>query len=111
MRASFNNLFLSNNQINFESAKARKLIDTVKNTQKVDKLKITFEELEIMYKEIGYDIFYKRGSHAVIHINDKINLPIVIPHKKNIINANDIKRFKYILTGEIQKALDYNKHK
>ena len=110
MRVSFNNLLFSNNHITFESAKARKLIETVKNAQKIDKLKITFEELEIMYKEIGYDIFYKRGSHAVIHINDKINLPVVIPHKKNIINNKDIKRFKYILEGDIQKAIDLSIH-
>ena len=110
MRVSFNNLLFSNNHITFESAKARKLIETVKNAQKIDKLKINFEELEIMYKEIGYDIFYKRGSHAVIHLTDEINLPVVIPHKTKYVHPKDIKRFKYILTGEIQKAINLSKH-
>ena len=59
-----------------------------------------------MYREIGYDVFYKRGSHAVVHLTDEIHIPIVIPHKKKNVSIFDLKRFKYILSGDIQCALN-----
>lgn len=92
--------------INFYGARARKLIEKVNNTRKLSDLKISFDELKGMYNEIGYDVFYKRGSHAVVHLTDEVNLPIVIPHKTKDMHPLDLKRFKYVIAGEFQKALD-----
>ena len=106
MRVDLNNkIHLPPNNITFEGARSRKLIEKVRSAEKIGKLKITFEELEGMYNEIGYDVFYKGGSHAVVPITEDVNLPIVIPHKKNNVHVHDLKRFRYILAGEIDKAL------
>ena len=91
-------------RINFYGARARKLIEKVKNAQRLGDLKISFEELKGMYNEIGYDVFYKRGSHAVIHLENGVNIPLVIPHKTKNVHPLDLKRFKYVLAGEFEKA-------
>lgn len=104
MRVEFNNLGYTNNQTTFTGARARKLIEKINCSEKMDKLKITFEELKSMYKEIGYDVLYKRGSHAIVPINEELNIPVVIPHKKNNVHPFDLKRFKYILLGDFEKA-------
>lgn len=99
---SFNNNHISSQS--FQGARARKLIEKINKTDKMDKLNISFEELKSMYKEIGYDVVYKRGSHAIVTVNDNINIPVVIPHKRKNVHPFDLKRFKYILKGEFEKA-------
>lgn len=112
MRVSFNTFNFSSytnketQSVNFESAKGRKLVEKVRNTKILDKLHISFDELELMYKELGYDVFYKRGSHAIVHLTENTNLPLVIPHKNKNVHPKDLKRFKYVLAGEINKALN-----
>jgi len=88
----------------FCGARSRKLIEKVQRTEKMDKLKVSFDELERMYNEIGYDVLYKRGSHAIVHVTDTINIPIVIPHKTKDVHPFDLVRFKYVLNGEFEKA-------
>jgi predicted RNA binding protein YcfA (HicA-like mRNA interferase family) len=102
MRVAFNCFYPSTS---FESAKARKLIKKVNEAEKLDKLNITFNELESMYNELGYDVFYKRGSHAVVHLTEGVNLPVIIPHKRKNVHPFDLKRFKYVCAGDIEKAL------
>lgn len=103
MRAELYSLTQANN-FTFASVKARKLIEKIKKTDNVEKLDISFDELKSMYQEIGYDIFYKRGSHAIVQISEEINIPVVIPHKRKNVHPFDLKRFKYILSGELEKA-------
>ena len=91
---------------NFYGARARKLIEKVNNTRKLSDLKISFEELKGMYNEIGYDVFFKRGSHAVIHLDNGVNIPLVIPHKTKNVHSLDLKRFRYVLAGEFDNAID-----
>lgn len=105
MRVEFNYLLPAGN-IAFSSKKAQKLIEKVKDTERIDKLQISFDELKSMYKEIGYDVLYKRGSHATVTISKDLNIPVVIPHKRKNVHPFDLKRFKYILLGEIDKAKD-----
>lgn len=103
MRVEFNNLAYTNN-VAFSSAKARKLIEKITCTERMDKLDISFDELKSMYQEIGYDVVYKRGSHAVVPITKDLNVPVIIPHKRKNVHPFDLKRFKYILKGEFEKA-------
>ena len=56
------------NKPSFEGASARKLITKIKNATQLKKLGVTFEELVNAYKEIGFDVLMKRGSHAVVPI-------------------------------------------
>ena len=102
MRVEFNHT-LPNNVI-FTGAKAKKLISKLKNADKVDKLDISFDELKSMYREIGYDVVYKRGSHAIVPITEDLNISVVIPHKRKNMHPYDLKRFKYVLMGEFDKA-------
>lgn len=103
MRVNFNYLIPAQN-IPFESKKAQKLIERVQNAERLDKLQISFDELKSMYKEIGYDVLYKRGSHAIVPISKDLNIPVVIPHKTKNVHLFDLKRFIYILHGEFEKA-------
>ena len=104
MKVEFNNITYSNNNITFSSKRAQKLIQKIKSVDKMDKLQITFDELKSMYKEIGYDVLFKRGSHAVVPVNEELNIPVVIPHKRKNVHPFDLKRFKYILLGMFDKA-------
>ena len=106
MRVDFN-FSLPTNNISFSSKRAQKLIEKVKGTEKMNKMQISFDELKSMYKEIGYDIVYKRGSHAIVPINEELNIPVVIPHKRKNVHPFDLQRFKFILFGEFEKAKNY----
>lgn len=102
MRVEFYNTEINN--LSFCGARARKLIEKVNQAEKMDKLKISFDELKSMYQEIGYDVVYKRGSHAIVPINENLNIPVVIPHKQKNVHPFDLKRFKYIFLGDFDKA-------
>jgi len=102
MRVEFNCLGYNNQS--FYGAKARKLINRINGLDKFDKVDISFDELKSMYKEIGYDVIYKRGSHAIVPVTNDINIPVVIPHKRKNVHPFDLKRFKYVLNGEFEKA-------
>ena len=103
MRVELNNLSQTNNIV-FTSKRAQKLINKIKGAEKMEKLQITFDELKSMYKEIGYDVLFKRGSHAIVPVNEDLNIPVVIPHKRKNVHPFDLKRFKYILLGMFDKA-------
>ena len=108
MRVNFSSFECTNNKsMMFSGARARKLIKKVNDSEKMDKLKISFEELEAMYQEIGYDVIYKRGSHAVIVISDKVRLSLVHPHgkRKGLVTPTEIKKLRYVAQGEIEKAI------
>ena len=105
MRVELSNISNLNNMA-FSGARARKLIEKIKNMKKLEKADVSFDELKSMYNEIGYDVVYKRGSHAVVPITEDFNIPVVIPHKRKNVHPFDLKRFKYILTGEFDKAKD-----
>ena len=101
-----NNYFGVNKEQNsFGAATPRKLIDKIRKSKQLKKLNITFDELVNAYKEIGYDVLMKRGSHAVIPLGNGINIPLPIPHKAKGVTAYDLKRFRFILEGEIERAL------
>lgn len=80
--------------INFNGAKSRKLIEKISNSKQLKKMDITFDELVRMYNEIGYDVILKRGSHAAIPLTDEITISVVIPHgSEKYVKPNDLKRF------------------
>lgn len=89
----------------FGSAKARKLIEKLTTSKQLKKEKITFDNLESTYNEIGYDVFRKRGSHAVIKLSNGINLPVIIPHGKKYVHPLDLKRFLLVSQNKIDDAL------
>ena len=103
MRVDFN-FSISANNIAFTSKRAQKLINKVKSAEKIEKVHISFDELKLMYKEIGYEVVYKRGSHAVVPVTEDFNIPVVIPHKRKTVLPFDLKRFLYVMSGEFDKA-------
>ena len=76
------------------------------SAQNIKKVHLTFDEASKIYRYLGYDVLMKRGSHAVIPITKTTNLPLVIPHKEKYIAPMDIKRLKYVINGDIEKALN-----
>ncbi|MBR1977390.1 hypothetical protein IKA15_03835 [bacterium] len=93
-------------EVSFGSAKARKLMEKIKNTKNLKEIKVTFDDMVSIYQELGFDTVLKRGSHAVIPISATANLPLVIPHGTKHVHPLDIKRLQCILNGEIEKALN-----
>ena len=93
----------------FKGVKTRKLISKVENTKILNKLEITFDELERMYNEIGYDFIRKRGSHVTVHLTDNITIAVVIPHGKKYVHINDIKRFLLVKEGKFKEATLVNR--
>ena len=57
------------------------------------------------YNELGYDVLCKRGSHAVVPVTEKFNLPLVIPHGTKYVNPQDLKRLQFVINGQIDRAL------
>jgi hypothetical protein len=112
MEINFNQIYSAQNPISkpnarlsFEGARSKKLIAKIKNATQLKKIAITFDELVNAYKEIGYDVFFKRGSHAVVPITDNCNIPLVIPHDDKYVSPYDLKRFRHVLNGEFEKAI------
>lgn len=93
----------------FKGAQTRKLIQKLENAERLNKVEITFEELERMFNEIGYDIIRKKGSHATIHLTDDISITIVIPHKTKYVNTNDLRRFLLVKQGKFKEAFCINR--
>ena len=91
-------------QLAFNGVKSRKLIDKLENAEQLKKFEVTFDELERMYNEIGYDIVRKRGSHASIQLADNIIINIVIPHEDKYVKISDLKRFLLIKEGKFSEA-------
>ena len=92
-------------ETSFGSVKAKKLIEKVRTAKNLKNINATFEDMVTVYKELGYNVIMKRGSHAVIPITEKVNLPLVIPHNSKFVHIHDLKRLQYIVNGEIEKAL------
>lgn len=88
----------------FTGRATQKLISHILSTQNNKNVKITFDQLVNIYNELGYDVLMKRGSHAIVQINNLINIPIVIPHKDKCVHPSDIKRLKLIIAGQPEKA-------
>ena len=112
MKISFNlaiNSYFSHNQANtkpsFGSVKAQRFLDRVKTTKSFNHFNATFEDMVSAYNELGYDVLCKRGSHAVVPITEKVNLPLVIPHGTKYVNPQDLKRLQFVLNGQIDRAL------
>lgn len=91
-------------QPSFEGAQSRKLIAKIESAKQLKKLSVTFDQLVNAYKEIGFDVFFKRGSHAVVPVSDEYNIPLVIPHGNKYVSPYDLKRFRYVLNGDYEKA-------
>lgn len=100
-----NNVVPKMNIISFEGAASRKLIEKIKISRQLKKMNVTFAELVNAYKEIGYDVYMKRGSHAVVPLGNGFNIPLPIPHKSKNVTVYDLKRFRYILDGDFEKAM------
>lgn len=91
-------------QPSFQGAKSRKFLAMLADATNLKKIKATFDDIVDAYAELGYDVIMKRGSHAIVPINERINIPLVIPHKDKIVSPFDLKRLKLIMQGEIEKA-------
>lgn len=118
MRCSFLPIFNNNYsgikqnpQINYSPSfcgnSPEKLIKYVLGAFSPKKTKIRFDEAVKIYNYLGYDVIFRSGSHAQIVIGDS-HLPLVMPHKDKVITAMDVKRLKYVIQGEIDKALQVN---
>ena len=68
-------------------------------------IKLTFDEVQKIYQYLGYDVVMKRGSHAIV-ATELGNFPLVIPHRDKYVDIKDILRLRYLLLGDIQKALN-----
>ena len=88
----------------FQGAKSRKFLQEVGQAKTFKNLHATFGEMVAAYKELGYDVVLKRGSHAIIQVDDKINMSLVIPHGSKYVHPNDVKRLHCIIKGEIERA-------
>ena len=118
MNISFNPYISSNNysfsqksqagqaQPTFEGVKFIKLIETIKNAKSFKHFNLSFKDIAGIYQELGYDIIFKGGSHAVVPLTETVNLPLVIPHNSKYVSPFELKRLKCILNGEIDKALN-----
>ncbi len=91
------------NSPSFAAKTPTKLLNKILETKNVKTLKISFDEMVKVYNHLGYDVLMKRGSHAIVPVGD-IKIPLPIPHKDKVVHANDIKRLKYIVAGEVEKA-------
>lgn len=91
----------------FQSRAAIKFLERVKTAKELKYVKATFDEVVRAYNELGYDVFHKRGSHAVIVISDNVRLSLVHPHgkKKGLVTPTEIKKLRYVAQGEIEKAV------
>ena len=89
---------------NFCGAKSRKFLKKLAEEPNLKCTNITFDDLVDAYKELGYDIVYKRGSHAIVPLNNEINITLVIPHGRNHISRTDLKRLRYVIDGDFEKA-------
>ena len=117
MKVSFNSYNKINNysylqksqkgqtQLTFGSAKARKFIAVIKTAKTLKHINATFEDMVAIYQELGLDVILKRGSHAIIPLTEKANLPLVIPHGSKYVHILDLKRLKFVLNGEFERAL------
>ena len=88
----------------FGGVQTKKLIEKVANTKQLQKLDIKFDELERMFNEIGYNVIYKGGSHAIIKLNENTSISITIPHGKKQVSPYDLKRFLLIKEGKFEEA-------
>lgn len=81
-----------------------KLIKKILASNNPKEWKYTFEDMKGIYEHLGYDVMLKRGSHAIVRINNT-NLPLVIPHGDKYVNPKDVRRLKFLLSGDIDRAL------
>lgn len=88
----------------FEGAKSRKFLKMIEQTKNFKKVKATFQDMVDAYKELGYDITLKRGSHAAVNIQNKFNISLVIPHKDKYVTPYDLKRLHLIIIGKFEEA-------
>ena len=95
----------NNNSPSFEGAKSRKFLEMLRKTENCRKIKATFQDMVDAYAELGYDCLMKRGSHAIVRIDEGFNLPLPIPHKGKDVNFKDIKRLQMIALGDIEAAM------
>ncbi|MBQ8848619.1 MAG: hypothetical protein IJ003_06715 [Candidatus Gastranaerophilales bacterium] len=96
-----------NEQTSFGSSKARKLAQIIKDAKNFKHINATFDDAVAIYRELGYDVLMKRGSHAVVPLTEKVNLPLVIPHgSSKFVHPFDLKRLQFVINGEIEKALN-----
>ena len=94
--------------VSFQGRAAEKLIEKIKGTKHLysKALKLTFNDAVKIYGHLGYDVLMKRGSHAVIPTQYG-NMPLVIPHKDKYISPKDVARLRFIIDGDIKKALNF----
>lgn len=85
----------------------RKLIEKLISTPNNKHVHFTFDEVEKIYNYLGFDVIRKRGSHTVVPLTDEINLTLVIPHGDKHVSAVDIKRLRYVIAGELEKAVSF----
>ena len=95
---------LSSSQPSFEGAKSKKFLKEILNAKSLRKIKATFQDMIDAYKELGYDVILKRGSHAIVPVSEDFNIPLIIPHKDKCVSPFDIKRLKLVMLGKLEEA-------
>ena len=96
---------LNNFCCSFKGKKPEKLIQMVLDTTNNKNVKLTFDEATKIYQHLGYDVLMKRGSHAIVPLTATKNIPLVIPHGDKNISPYDVKRLRFVIGGDIDKAL------
>lgn len=77
-----------------------KLIKKLMASKNPKEWKYTFDEIKGVYEHLGYDVMYKRGSHATVNVNGT-QFSLVIPHKSKYVAPWDIQQLKKVIRGEI----------
>ena len=90
----------------FGSAKARKLMEKIVAAKSLKYINATYEDMVAIYSELGFDVITKRGSHAVVPLTEKVNLPLVMPHGSKYVHPLDLKRLQFVIKGEFERALN-----
>lgn len=102
VKSNYSNQLVTNS-VSFQANTAPKLLKKVAEAKDLRKLNITFDEMVKMYNHLGYDVLMKRGSHATV-TSGNVNFTLPIPHKDKVVHAKDIKRLRYVMAGDIEKA-------
>ncbi len=83
----------------------QKLIKQIMSVENNKKIHLTFDETSKIYKYLGYDVILKRGSHAIIPVNEQVNISLPISHGNKYVSAFDIKRLKCMINDDIEGAM------
>ncbi len=86
------------------NGKIDKTINTIKMTKDFRSARITVNEAVSVFRNFGYNVRAKSGSHMTVTAPDGFEFSFTLPHgsEKRFINPNDVKKLKCIINGDRQ---------